>query len=198
MATFAYVRVSTKDQHLDRQIEALQEYEIPEGNIFADRQSGKNFERPAYRKLMRKLKKGDLLIIKSIDRLGRNYDEILEQWRVITRVKEVDILVIDFPLLDTRKKPGNLTGVFISDLVLQILSYVAQTERDFMKQRQAEGIAAARKRGVHFGPKRKELPAGFELARKNYISGIMSVRQAASSCDMSYSTFYKRCREMED
>ena len=135
MATFAYVRVSTKDQHLDRQIEALQEYEIPEGNIFADRQSGKNFERPAYRKLMRKLKKGDLLIIKSIDRLGRNYDEILEQWRVITRVKEVDILVIDFPLLDTRKKPGNLTGVFISDLVLQILSYVAQTERDFMKQR---------------------------------------------------------------
>ncbi|MGN0718433.1 MAG: recombinase family protein, partial [Anaerovoracaceae bacterium] len=131
MATFAYVRVSTKDQHLDRQIEALQEYEIPEGNIFADRQSGKNFERPAYRKLMRKLKKGDLLIIKSIDRLGRNYDEILEQWRVITRVKEVDILVIDFPLLDTRKKPGNLTGVFISDLVLQILSYVAQTERDF-------------------------------------------------------------------
>ena len=135
MATFAYVRVSTKDQHLDRQIEALQEYEIPEGNIFADRQSGKNFERPAYRKLMRKLKKGDLLIIKSIDRLGRNYDEILEQWRVITRVKEVDILVIDVPLLDTRKKPGNLTGVFISDLVLQILSYVAQTERDFMKQR---------------------------------------------------------------
>lgn len=156
MATFAYVRVSTKDQHLDRQIEALQEYEIPEGNIFADRQSGKNFERPAYRKLMRKLKKGNLLIIKSIDRLGRNYDEILEQWRVITRVKEVDILLIDFPLLDTRK------------------------------------------RGVHFGPKRKELPAGFELARKNYISGIMSVRQAAGSCDMSYSTFYKRCKEMED
>lgn len=146
MKKYAYVRVSTKEQNIDRQILALESYKIPKKNIYCDYQSGKNFERPAYQKLIRKLKKGDLLIIKSIDRLGRNYNEILTQWQYITKEIKADILVLDMDLLDTRKKSGNLTGTLISDLVLQIFAYVAQTEREITHQRQAEGIAAAKKK----------------------------------------------------
>lgn len=165
---YGYIRVSSKEQNIDRQANALYAYGLIKNQIFIDKQSGKDFERPAYKKLLKKLKKGDLLIIKSIDRLGRNYDEILEQWRIITKQKQVDVYVIDFPLLDTRKKDNDLTGTFIADLVLQILSYVAQTEREFIHQRQAEGIAAAQKRGVKFGRKKLKLPDSFETAKAQY------------------------------
>lgn len=188
---YGYIRVSSKEQNIDRQLDAFVKMELNKKNIFIDKQSGKNFERPAYKQLLKKLKKGDLVIIKSIDRLGRNYDEILDQWRIITKVKQVDIFVIDFPLLDTRKKDNDLTGTFIADLVLQILSYVAQTEREFIHQRQAEGIASAKARGVKFGRNKLELPEGFENAKELYLSGKMSVRRAASACNMNPSTFYK-------
>lgn len=148
---FGYVRVSSRDQNETRQIIALESYGVPARNIFIDKQSGKDFERPKYKQVLKKLKPGDLLVIKSIDRLGRNYDEILEQWRIITKEIRADVVVLDMPLLDTRKQPSDLTGTFIADLVLQILSYVAQTEREAIRQRQAEGIAAAKARGVHFG-----------------------------------------------
>ena len=151
---YGYVRVSTKEQNEDRQIVAMREFGIKEGNIILDKQSGKDFERPGYRRLVRRLKAGDTFVIKSIDRLGRNYDEILEQWRLLTKEKLVDIVVLDMPLLDTRQG-RDLTGVLIADIVLQLLSYVAQTEREFNRQRQAEGIAAAKARGVHFGRKFK-------------------------------------------
>lgn len=150
MNYYGYIRVSTKDQNEDRQVDALKKYEIPQSNIFMDKQSGKDFERPAYQKMIRKLKKGDVVIVKSIDRLGRNYDEIIEQWRIITKQIDADIVVIDMPLLDTRAGK-DLTGKFVADLVLQILSYVAQTERESIRQRQAEGIASAKARGVKFG-----------------------------------------------
>lgn len=192
---YGYIRVSSREQNIDRQLDAMQELKLGEKNIFIDKQSGKNFQRPSYRRMMRKLKKGDLLIIKSIDRLGRNYDEILDQWRIITKVKQADIFVIDFPLLDTRKKEKDLTGTFVADLVLQILSYVAQTEREFIKQRQAEGIAAAQKRGVKFGRDKIELPIGFEEAKERYLKGEMSVRKAAEFCGMNYGTFYNRLHE---
>ena len=148
---YGYVRVSTKDQNEDRQRIALAEFPVPEKNIFMDKLSGKDFNRPQYRRLMRKLRSGDCLVVKAIDRLGRNYEEILEQWRIITKEKGVDIVVLDMPLLDTRHTGRDLTGTFVADLVLQILSYVAQTERENIKQRQKEGIAAARLRGVQFG-----------------------------------------------
>lgn len=148
--TYGYVRISTKEQNEARQLAALAEYGIPQRNLFIDRQSGKDFDRPAYKRLMRRLKSGDLLIVQSIDRLGRNYGEILEQWRVITKEKRADIMILDMPLLNTRTQGKDLTGTFIADLVLQILSYVAQTEREFIRKRQAEGIAAARARGVKF------------------------------------------------
>lgn len=147
MNQYGYIRVSTKEQHIDRQLAALQPYNIPKKNIYCDYQSGKNFERPAYKKMMKKLKKGDLLIVKSIDRLGRNYNDILMQWQYITKEVGADIVVLDMELLDTRTKDGNLTGTLIADLVLQIFAYVAQTEREFIRQRQAEGIAAARAKG---------------------------------------------------
>ena len=143
MKQYAYIRVSSKDQNIDRQISALEPFHIPENQIQCDRQSGKDFERPAYKKLIRKLQRGDLLIVKSIDRLGRNYDEILEQWALITKKIGADILVLDMSLLDTRERNGDLTGAFIADLVLQILAYVAQTEREFIHQRQAEEIGRA-------------------------------------------------------
>ncbi len=189
---YGYIRVSSKEQSVARQLDAFSKLELDEKNIFIDKQSGKDFDRPAYKRLIRKLKKNDLLIVKSIDRLGRNYDEILEQWRVITKVKQADIYVIDFPLLDTRKKDDDLTGTFIADLVLQILSYVAQTEREFIHQRQAEGIAAAKLRGVRFGRDKIELPDEFEEAYSKYISGEMSIRKAADFCGMNYGTFYNR------
>ncbi len=190
--TYGYVRVSSREQRIDRQLAALLKFGIDRKNIFADKQSGKDFDRPAYKRMIRKIKKGDLLVVKSIDRLGRNYDEILDQWRIITKVKCADIYVIDFPLLDTRKKDNDLTGVFISDLVLQILSYVAQTEREFIHLRQAEGIESAKRRGVRFGREEIELPHNFENAKKEYESGEISVRQAAEMCGMSPTTFYRK------
>ncbi len=193
---YGYVRVSSKEQNVDRQLDALDKLNIERKNIYIDKQSGKDFQRPAYKRMLKKLKKGDLLIIKSIDRLGRNYDEILEQWRIITKVKQADIFVIDFPLLDTRNKDNDLTGAFISDLVLQILSYVAQTEREFIHQRQAEGIAAAKRRGVKFGREKIPLPDSFESAKNKYISGELTVRQAAELCGMNYSTFYRKSKNI--
>lgn len=191
---YGYIRVSSKEQNVDRQMDALLELGINKRNIFTDKQSGKDFERPAYKRLMKKLKHGDLLIIKSIDRLGRNYDEILEQWRIITKQKQADIFVIDFPLLDTRKKENDLTGTFVADLVLQILSYVAQTEREFIHRRQAEGIASAKKRGVKFGRESQPLPDNFEKVKQDFQSGKLSVRQAAEMCGMSSSTFYRKIK----
>lgn len=193
---YGYVRVSTREQNEDRQIIAMKELNVPLKNIYVDKQSGKDFDRPKYKKLLKKVKPGDVIYIKSIDRLGRNYSEILEQWRVITKEKKVHIVVIDMPLLDTRNKGSDLTGMFISDLVLQILSYVAETERDFIKKRQAEGIAAAKARGVHFGPQKKPLPEGFFTAKALWESGELTVREAAKKINMSHSTFYYRCLEL--
>lgn len=153
---YGYVRVSAKDQCEDRQLLAMREFGVAENSIFLDKLSGKDFQRPQYKRLMRRLEKGDVLVVKSIDRLGRNYGEIQEQWRIITQVKRADVVVLDMPLLDTRKKEKDLTGRFVADLVLQILCYVAQVERDNIRQRQAEGIAAAKARGVRFG--RESLP----------------------------------------
>lgn len=187
---YGYIRVSSKEQNIDRQLDALKKTELDKDSIFIDRQSGKDFDRPAYKRLLRRLKKGDLLIIKSIDRLGRNYDEILEQWWIITKVKQADIFVIDFPLLDTRSTDKDLTGTFIADLVLQILSYVAQTEREFIRQRQAEGIASAKARRIKFGRERTELPEEFEAAKEKYLKKELSIRKAAEECGMNYGTFY--------
>ena len=193
---YGYIRVSSKEQNVDRQMDALLELGINKRNIFTDKQSGKDFERPAYKRLMKKLKQGDLLIIKSIDRLGRNYDEILEQWRIITKQKQADIFVIDFPLLDTRKKENDLTGIFVADLVLQILSYVAQTEREFIHRRQAEGIASAKKRGVKFGREPKKLPDNFLEVKHQFQNGNLSVRKAAELCGMSSSSFYRKVNKL--
>ena len=161
MDTYGYVRVSTKEQNEDRQIIAMREFGVADSCIVLDKQSGKDFERPGYQRLVRKLKAGDTLVIKSIDRLGRNYDEILDQWRLLTKEKQVAIVVLDMPLLDTRQG-RDLTGVLIADIVLQLLSYVAQTEREYNRQRQAEGIAAAKARGVHFGRKFKDRGENYE------------------------------------
>lgn len=191
---YGYIRVSSKEQNIDRQTTALLKEGLDKKHIFIDKQSGKDFDRPSYKRLLKKLKKEDVLIIKSIDRLGRNYAEILEQWHVITKVKQADIYVIDFPLLDTRKKNNDLTGTFIADLVLQILSYVAQTEREFTHQRQAEGITAARQRGVKFGRKPIELPKNFYEAMDKYKTGQISYRQAAELCGMAPSSFYRYCQ----
>lgn len=198
MNQFAYIRVSTKEQHTDRQLAALEPYRIPARNIFCDYQSGKDFSRPAYQKLLRRMKSGDLLIIKSIDRLGRNYAEILNQWQYITKTLHADILVIDMPLLDTREKEGDLTGVFVADLVLQILAYVAQTERDFIRQRQAEGIAAAQAKGVHFGRNEIDMPDEFEMLYASWADGEISLREAAKKLGVSHMTFYRRCKQMEE
>ena len=195
MKKYGYIRVSAKDQNPDRQLIALKECNIAEKNIFLDKMSGKDFERPQYVRLLKRLKKGDLLVIKSIDRLGRNYSEILEQWRKITKEIGADIQVLDMPLLDTDSKQENLTGIFISDLVLQILAYVAETERSFIRQRQAEGIAAAKIKGVRFGCKKNELPENFEQYFQMWRDGIISTRKAAEALQMSHSTFYRRCRE---
>lgn len=195
---FGYVRVSTREQNEARQVAALYEYNISPGNLFMDKQSGKDFDRPAYKQLMKRLRPGDLMIVKSIDRLGRDYEEILEQWRIITKNKGADILILDMPLLDTRTHNRDLTGTFIADLVLQILSYVAQTERENTRQRQAEGIAAAKARGVTFGPDRMPPPSGFWKARSDYESGLLSIRQAAKAAGMNYSTFYRRCRQVRN
>lgn len=195
---YGYVRVSTREQNEERQVIAMKELDVPEKNIYLDKQSGKDFNRPKYKKLLRKIKPGDVIFIKSIDRLGRNYTEILDQWRIITKEKKVHIVVLDMPLLDTRNKGTDLTGVFISDLVLQILSYVAETERDFIKKRQAEGIAAAKARGVHFGPKKMPLSDVFYESKALWESGELSVRAAAKRANMTHSTFHRRCKELQN
>lgn len=198
MKKYGYIRVSSKDQNPDRQLLALKECGIKEKDIYLDKMSGKDFERPQYTMLLGKLEKGDKVVIKSIDRLGRNYGEILEQWRVITKDIEADIQVLDMPLLNTDSMHENLTGVFISDLVLQILAYVAETERWFIKQRQAEGIAAAKLRGVKFGCTKIEVPEGFDMYYERWVNGEISTRKAAEELEMSHSTFYRRCRERMD
>lgn len=197
MKKYGYIRVSSKDQNPDRQIHAMQKEGVLKKNIYIDTVSGKDFERPQYQKLLKKMKKGDMMIIKSIDRLGRNYSEILEHWRYLTKKMEVNIQVIDFPLLNTTTVQGNLTGVFISDLVLQILAYVAETERTFIRQRQAEGIAVALAKGVHFGCSKMPLPDEFNFYYEKWRSGEISCRGAAAQMGISYSTFYRRCKEQE-
>lgn len=189
MAQFAYIRVSTKEQNIDRQIMALEPYHIPRKNIYCDYQSGKSFDRPAYKRLIKRLKKGDLLIVKSIDRLGRNYNDILVQWQYITKELHADIKVLDMELQDTRSKDGNLTGTLIADLVLQIFAYVAQTERDFIRQRQAEGIAAAKAKGKKFGRKPMDMPDNYDVVYEKWKSGEISMREAAKCLGVSYSTF---------
>ena len=188
--TYGYIRVSSRDQNEDRQRIAMQEAGVDAGLVFMDKQSGKDFDRPGYRRLLKKLKPGDTLIIKSIDRLGRNYDEILDQWRLITKEKQVAVVVLDMPLLDTRQG-RDLTGTLIADIVLQLLSYVAQTEREFILQRQAEGIAAAKQRGVHFGRKPMERPNGLEAAVQEWKAGALSSREAAHHLDISHTTFLR-------
>lgn len=188
--TYGYVRVSTRDQREDRQILAMEQFGVERKNIFLDKQSGKDFNRPRYRRLIKRIREGDVLVIKSIDRLGRNYEDILEQWRLITKQKKAAIVVLDMPLLDTRQS-RSLTGTLIADLVLQLLSYVAQTEREFLRQRQAEGIAAARKRGVRFGPPPKQRPENFVECLAAWKSGGISAREAARRLHVSHKTFLR-------
>ena len=195
MNQFAYIRVSTKDQNVDRQIAALEPYMIPQKNIYCDYQSGKDFERPAYQKLKKRLKQGDLLIVKSIDRLGRNYSDILTEWQIITKDIKADILVLDMELLDTRQKNGDLTGTLIADIFLEVLAYVAETERDFIKQRQAEGIAAAKAKGKKMGRIPLDIPAEFEAVCKQCLSGTLTTRQASEMLGMSHTTFYRHYRQ---
>ena len=194
---YGYIRVSTKEQNEDRQVIALRECGIPPDRIFVDKQSGKDFQRPQYRWLLRKLKPNDALVVKSIDRLGRNYEEILEQWRVITKEKGADIVVLDMPLLDTRTNK-DLTGTLIADIVLQLLSYVAQTEREFIHQRQAEGIAAAKARGVHFGRRRLPVPAEFPAVYALWQDGKLSGRKAAKTLGVSPRTFGRWAAEQAE
>lgn len=190
---YGYVRVSTKEQNETRQMLAMIEFGIDEQNIFIEKQSGKDFNRPQYKRLFRKLRAGDTLVIKSIDRLGRNYDEIIEQWRIITKQKRAAIVVLDMPLLDTRQG-RDLTGTLIADIVLQLLSYVAQTEREFIKRRQAEGIAAAKANGVHFGPKPMERPVNFEIYKLLWEKNEISAREAARQLSISHKTFLRWVR----
>ena len=194
---YGYIRVSSRDQNEDRQLIALQGLEIPEKNVFMDKQSGKDFERPEWKRLVRRMRRGDVLFIKSIDRMGRNYDEILEQWRLLTKEKGVDIVVLDMPLLDTRGDK-NLTGTLIADIVLQLLSYVAQTEREYIRQRQAEGIAAAKARGVRFGKKERPLPENFYDALERWQRKEVTSKEAAALCGLPRGTFYSKARAILD
>ena len=193
---FGYIRVSSRDQNEDRQLIALKELALPEKNIFVDKQSGKDFQRPNYKKMVRRLKKDDLLYIKSIDRLGRNYAEILEQWRILTKDKGIDIVVLDMPLLDTRRGK-DLMGTFLSDIVLQVLSFVAENERTNIRQRQAEGIAAAKARGVRFGRPPSVLPDNFHDVYQRWKNGKITGTKAAKECGMPLSTFRYRAEIYE-
>ena len=194
--SYGYIRVSTKEQNEDRQLEAMRKSDVPDKNIFSDKQSGGDFERPQYRRMMGILKNDDVLYVKSIDRLGRNYSEILEQWRILTKEKKVDIVVLDMPLLDTRIGK-DLMGTFLSDIVLQVLSFAAENERSNIKQRQAEGIAAAKARGVRFGRPKKKEPQNFEAMVSLWENKKMTLLEILESCDMSKSTFFRRRRELK-
>lgn len=194
---YAYVRVSTLKQNEDRQMLALGEVEVPKDNIFMDKQSGKDFNRPMYRKMMKKLKPNDVLYVKSIDRLGRNYEEILEQWKILTKEKKVDIVVLDMPLLDTRKGK-DLMGTLIADLVLALLSYVSENERCAIRQRQMEGIEAAKLKGVRFGRPPKRLPSNFETIYNKWMDKEISAEEAARCCDITRATFYRRVKKMKE
>ena len=192
---YGYMRVSSKDQNEDRQLLAMTEFGVLKENVFLDKQSGKDFDRPAYKRLLKRIKPEDTLVIKSIDRLGRNYEEILEQWRKITKEKKAAIVVLDMPLLDTRQG-RDLTGTLISDIVLQLLSYVAQTEREFIRQRQAEGIAVAKANGVHLGRKPIELPQDFYKAYAEWGRGAISARDAAGRLGVCHTTFLKWAKNL--
>lgn len=193
---YGYIRVSTREQNEDRQRIALRKAGIPEKNIFIDKQSGKDFDRPKYKKLLRRLKRDDLLYIKSIDRLGRDYEEVLEQWRLLTKDKNIDIVVLDMPLLDTRRG-RDLMGAFLADIVLQVLSFVAENERTNIRQRQAEGIAAAKAKGVRFGRVPKPLPDGFHNAYQRWKRGEITGSEAARECGLPRSTFIYRAEIYE-
>ncbi|MDO4371341.1 MAG: recombinase family protein [Clostridia bacterium] len=194
---YGYIRVSTKEQNENRQVVALREVGVAEKNIYMDKQSGKDFNRPQYKKLLRKMKKDDLLYIKSIDRLGRNYEEILQQWRVLTKEKGIDIMVLDMPLLDTRRGK-DLMGTFLSDIVLQVLSFVAENERINIHQRQAEGIAAAKAKGIRFGRPPLPLPKNFYAVHEAWRMKKMTLKQAAEACNMPVGTFYGKARKFEN
>ena len=191
--TYGYVRVSTKEQNEDRQMIAMAEAQVPRQNIFIDKQSGKNFDRPMYQRLIRKLKRDDLLYVKSIDRLGRNYEEILEQWRILTKEKKIDIVVMDMPLLDTRRGK-DLMGTLIADLVLALLSYVSENERCNIKSRQREGIEAAKMKGIHMGRPAHPLPENFNQIYDKWLTKEISAEEAAKQCNLTISTFYRRAR----
>ena len=191
---YGYARISTREQNERRQLAALQDFGIENDKIYMDKQSGKDFERIQYRRLLRTLKSGDTLVVKSIDRLGRNYEEILEQWRIITKEKQAAIVVLDMPLLDTRQT-RDLTGTLIADIVLQLLSYVAQTEREFIRQRQAEGIAAARQQGIKFGRKSMERPTEYSELKKLWEQGEISARKAAERLGVTHRTFLRWAKE---
>lgn len=188
---FGYVRVSARDQNIDRQMVVMERLKIPKNNLFIDKLSGKDFNRPNYKRMVKRMRAGDVLYIKSIDRLGRDYTEIIEQWRILTKKKRADIVVVDFPLLDTRKKDKDLTGTFIADLVLQILSYVAQTERENIKQRQREGITAAKAKGVRFGRPAKDVPEDFLEIYEKWKKKKISLREAARRLEVDHNTFKK-------
>lgn len=192
--TYGYVRVSARDQNEERQRIAMREFGVPEKHVYVDKRSGRDFERPGYRRLLKRLRGGDTLVVKSIDRLGRNYLEILEQWRVITKDKGAAVVVLDMPLLDTRRD-RDLTGTLIADIVLQLLSYVAQTEREFIRQRQAEGIAAAKARGVQFGRRALPLPDTFAAVYGRWREGVYGSREAAKRLGVSQCTFLKWARD---
>ena len=194
--SYGYIRVSSTDQNEDRQLMAMRELTIPEKHLFVEKQSGKDFERPQYKKMVRRLKAEDLLYIKSIDRLGRNYGEILEQWRILPKETGVDIVVLDMPLLDTRRGK-DLMGTFLSDIVLQVLSFVAESERDSIRQRQAEGIAAAKARGVRFGRPPKPLPPNFHQVHRDWRGKKVTLQEAANACAMPVSTFYVKAVNLE-
>ncbi len=196
VTAYAYVRVSTKEQNEDRQLISIGEMGVLDNNIYTDRQSGKDFERPEYKKLVRKMKKDDLLYIKSIDRLGRNYNEILNEWQMLTKEKGVDIVVLDMPLLDTRRGK-DLMGTFLSDIVLQVLSFVAENERENIRKRQAEGIAAAKSKGISFGRKLSPLPQNFYPVYTRWKNGEITGTAAAEECGMPLSTFRYRAKKFE-
>lgn len=191
---YGYIRVSTQEQNIERQMIALLDTGIERKDVYIDRQSGRDFKRPAYARLLQRIRTGDLIVIKSIDRLGRNYQEIMEQWRIITKEKKVDIRILDMPLLDTTRTK-DLLGTFISDAVLQLLSFVAENERDNIRQRQAEGIAAAKARGIRFGKPRIPVPDNFPELYRQWIVDDITTEEFAAFCKMGRSTLYKRIQE---